>query len=127
MRISVPRSPASPILWFAVLGAPAAWVLQFGISYWVTEAKCSEAGLRWGISIDAWVIVLTALAVSVGLAAGWVALSLFRATSDAELSDDPPAGRTHFFAWIGLAVTPIFLAIIILNFAGTLAHGCGQS
>jgi hypothetical protein len=127
MRISIPRSPASPVLWFAVLGAPAAWALQFGISYWITEAKCSEAGSRWGISVDAWVIVLTVLAVSVGLAAGWVALSLFRATGDAELSDDPPAGRTHFFAWIGLAVTPIFLAIIVLNLAGTLAHGCGQS
>jgi hypothetical protein len=115
------------VLWFAVLGAPAAWAIQFGTSYWVTQADCSVAGGPWGISIDAWVIALTILAVGLGLAAGWVALALFRATRDASLDDDPPEGRSHFFAWVGLAVTPIFLAIIVLNGVGALAHGCGQS
>jgi Na+/H+-dicarboxylate symporter len=127
MRIRVPTSAASPVLWYAVLGAPAAWVTQFGISYWVTEADCSVAGERWGISTDVWVVVLTAIALAVGLTAGWVALSLFRASREADLSDDPPAGRTHFFAWVGLAVTPLFLAIIILNCIGALTQGCTQS
>ena len=63
IRIDQPTSPISPLLWFAVLGAPAAWALQFGISYWLTEAECSPAGAMWGISLDAWIIVLSAIAI----------------------------------------------------------------
>ncbi len=127
MKVGVPRSPVSPLLWFSVLGAPAAWAAQFGISYWVTQAKCSVAGAHWGISIDVWAVVLTVLAVAMALGAGYVAVALFRATEGADLDADPPSGRTRFFAAVGLAVTPIFLAIILLNGIGVLAHGCGQS
>lgn len=127
MRIGVPRSPLSPVLWYAVLGAPAAWAAQFGIAYWVTEAKCSVAGTRWGISVDAWAVVLTVLAAAVALGGGYVAFSLFRATEGADLDEDPPPGRTRFFAYVGLTVTPIFLAVILLNGIGALFHGCTQS
>lgn len=127
MNVEVPRSPVSPVLWFSVLGAPAAWATQFGISYWVTEAKCSVAGTRWGISVDAWTIVLTVIAVGVALGAGFVAIALFRATEGADIDGDPPSGRSRFFAAVGLAVTPIFLAIILLNGIGAVIHGCGQS
>jgi len=127
MNVEVPRSPVSPVLWFSVLGAPAAWATQFGISYWVTEAKCSVAGTRWGISVDAWTIVLTVIAVGIALGAGFVAIALFRATEGADIDGDPPSGRSRFFAAVGLAVTPIFLAIILLNGIGAVIHGCGQS
>jgi hypothetical protein len=127
MRVGVPRSPASPLLWYAVLGAPAAWATQFGISYWVTEAKCSVAGGRWGISVDAWVIVLTALAAAIALGAGYSAGALFRATEGADIDADPPSGRTRFFAAVGLAIAPIFLAIILLNGIGEVIQSCGQS
>ena len=127
MRVGVPRSPVSPLLWYSVLGAPAAWATQFGISYWVTEAKCSVAGTRWGISVDAWVIALTVLAAAIALGAGYVAVALFRATESADIDADPPSGRTRFFAAVGLAIAPIFLAIILLNGIGEVIHSCGQS
>ena len=127
MRVGVPRSPVSPLLWYSVLGAPAAWATQFGISYWVTEAKCSVAGTRWGISVDAWVIALTVLAAAIALGAGYVAVALFRATESADIDADPPSGRTRFFAAVGLAIAPIFLAIILLNGIGEIIHSCGQS
>lgn len=127
MRIGVPQSPRSPILWYAVLGAPAAWAAQFAISYWVTEAKCSIAGERWGISVDTWVIVLTVLAVAIATGGGLVALGLFRATADDDLEGAPPGGRSRFFAAVGLAVTPIFLAIILLNGIGSVVQSCTQS
>ena len=127
MRLSPPRSPTSPLLWYAVLGAPIAWGAQFAISYWVTQARCSVPGGRWGISADAWAIVLTVIAVPLALGAGLVALSLFRATQGAEVYSSPPEGRTRFFAAIGMAVTPIFLAMIVLNGVGTLIQSCGQS
>jgi hypothetical protein len=127
MRVRVPQSPASPLLWYAVLGAPVAWAAQFAISYWVTQAKCSVAGERWGISIDAWAIASTVAAVAVAAGAGLVALGLFRATRDDDLEGRPPGGRTRFFAAIGLAVMPIFLAIILLNGIGAVVQSCGQS
>ncbi len=127
MKVGVPRSPVSPLLWFSVLGAPGAWATQFGISYWVTEAKCSVAGDRWGISVDAWTIVLTVLATAMALGAGYVAVGFFRATQGADLDADPPSGRTRFFAAVGLAIAPIFLAIILLNGIGAVIHSCVQS
>jgi hypothetical protein len=127
MRIRAPQSPASPLLWFSVLGAPVAWAAQFGVSYWVTQAKCSVAGERWGISVDAWAIGLTVVAVATAVAAGLVAIGLFRATADDDLEGAPPGGRSRFFAAIGLAVTPIFLAIIVLNGVGAVVQSCGQS
>jgi hypothetical protein len=127
MRVGVPRSPVSPLLWYSVLGAPAAWAAQFGISYWVTEAKCSVAGTRWGISVDAWVIALTVLAAAIALGAGCAAVGLFRATESADIDADPPSGRTRFFAAVGLAIAPIFLAIILLNGIGEVIQSCGQS
>jgi hypothetical protein len=127
MRIEVPQSPASPRLWYAVLGAPAAWAGQFAVSYWVTEAKCSVAGERWGISVDAWAIALTLAAIAVALGAGLMALSLFRATAEDDLESAPPGGRNRFFGAIGLAVTPIFMAIIVLNGVGAVVQSCAQS
>lgn len=127
MKIGARLPPASPLLWFSVLGAPVAWAAQFGIAYWVTQAKCSVAGGRWGISVDAWTIGLTVIAAATALGAGFVALRLFRATDGVELDSGPPGGRTRFFAAVGLAVMPIFLAIILLNGVGGLIHDCGQS
>jgi FtsH-binding integral membrane protein len=73
------------------------------------------------------VIVLTILAAAAA-AAGWlIALSLFRATSDDDLEGAPPGGRTRFMAAVGLAIAPIFLAIILLNGIGAVVQSCGQS
>jgi hypothetical protein len=127
MKLRVPQSPSSPVLWYAVLGAPIAWGLQFGISYWVTQAKCSVAGDRWGISVDAWVIVLTVLAAALALGGWLVSLGLFQATADDEMDSGPPGGRTRFLAAVGLAIAPIFLAIILLNGIGAVVHSCTQS
>jgi hypothetical protein len=127
MRVRAPQSPASPVLWYAVLGAPVAWAAQFGISYWMTQAKCSVAGERWGISVDAWTIGLTVLSVGMAVGAGLVALGLLRATAQENAEGAPPGGRTRFFALVGLAVTPLFLAIIVLNGIGVAIQGCGQS
>ena len=119
-RIESPSSPVSPLLWFAVLGAPAAWALQFGVGYWVTQAKCSPAGAMWGISLQAWIIVLSVIAIPMAIAAGVVAYGLFRGTEGA--GTEPPGGRNRFLAVIGMAITPLFLAIMALNLVGVLVN-----
>jgi hypothetical protein len=127
MKVRVPHSPASPLLWYAVLGAPAAWGAQFAISYWVTEAKCSVAGERWGVSVEAWVIALTVVATAVALGGWLIALGLFQATESDDLDSAPPGGRTRFLAAVGLAIAPIFIAIILLNGVGAVVQSCSQS
>lgn len=127
MRIRAPRSPVSPLLWYSVLGAPLAWAGQFAFAYWVTQAKCSVPGPRWGISLDAWAVVLTVIAATLAIGAGLVALALFRGTEQSDLDSPPPDGRTRFFGAVGMAVTPLFLAIIVLNGIGAIVHTCGQS
>jgi len=114
------RSPLSPIVWFAVLGAPGAWALQFGVGYWLSEAKCSSAGAMWGIGLDTWIIVLSAIAIPTALAAGAVAYLVFRATEGSD--NAPPGGRNQFLATIGMAVTPIFVGIMALNLVGVLTY-----
>jgi hypothetical protein len=128
VRIRVPTSPASPLLWFGVAGAPAAWVLQFAIGYWIGWAECSATGSQWGISISVWSIAVTAVAAVSAVAAGLTAAAMFMAV-DAEVDDDPPpSGRVRFLAIVGMAITPLFFAMIVMNGVGAavLAH-CHQS
>jgi hypothetical protein len=127
VRPRPPRSATSPLLWFAVLGPPFAWGFQFGIGYWISQAQCSLSGPGWQGSSHTWAIVLTVAAACVALAAGVVAVLLFRATSAVDKDGPPPDGRTHFLAIVGMAITPLFTFIIVMNGVGvnTLApcHG----
>ena len=48
--------------------------------------------------------------------------------SPSSRADAPPAGRTHFLAMIGMAITPLFLAMIAMSSAGAVVfRGCVQS
>jgi hypothetical protein len=123
-------------MWFAVFGAPFAWLAQFSLMYWLTDARCRgtnylngqvSADRGFGIDLDVWVVVISIVALAVATAAGATAFWLFRETGDADKDDAPPPGRIHFLAIVGMAITPLFLAIIALNLAGVLDHGCTQS
>ena len=108
-----------------MLGSPAAWALQFGVSYWLTEAECSRAGAMWGISLDAWIIVLSAIAIPMALAAGL--LSYAAVSLDRRRRHRAAGGRNRFLAAVGMAVTPIFVGIMTLNLVGELVYSyCPQ-
>ena len=118
MKLRAPTSPTSPAMWFAVAGPPVAWGVQFSVGYWMTQAHCSEATAGWSGAGQAWAIVLTVVAATISLAAGVVALALFRATREADHEEGPPTGRTHFLSMVGMAFTPLFTFIIIMNGVG---------
>lgn len=127
-RWTSPDSAVSPLLWFAVLGAPAAWTVQFAVGYWTSEAQCAPGTEQFSIALDTWTIAATAFAGLTAAAAGAAAIALFRRTREVDENDAPPAGRVHFLSVIGLAVTPLFLALIALTAVGVLIHiPCGQS
>jgi heme/copper-type cytochrome/quinol oxidase subunit 2 len=113
-------------MWFAILGAPIAWGLQFAIGYWITQGRCGTTA--WDLSLRTWAIVLTVVAAAVAVGAGLTALALFRRTREADKDDPPPFGRLHFFAIVGMAITPLFVAIIVMNGVGvSVLQGCHQS
>ena len=59
---------------------------------------------------------------------GLAAVAAWRATRDDDDDDAPPAGRTHFLAVIGMTITPLFLAMIVMSSAGAIVfRGCVQS
>jgi nitrate reductase gamma subunit len=121
-----PRRQTRTLLWFGVLGSPAAWVVQFVFGYAVTEAACDAAGTKWGIPVDAWAAIATVVAGVIATLAGVAALATFRATRDR--GSEPPAGRIHFLATVGITLAPLFLCIIVLNGIGTiLLTNCHQS
>jgi hypothetical protein len=121
-----PDSPVSPILWFAVLGAPGAYALQLGLGYWLVEAQCSPNGQEWGIPLATWAAAATAVAAALAVAAGIVSIRLFLRPGDRH--DPPPAGRTAFLASVGMTLSFLFFVLILMTGAGVLTfHVCNQS
>lgn len=121
-----PESPVSPVLWFAVLGAPGAYAAQLGLGYWLTQAACSPPGDQWGISLSAWAIVVTALAALAAVGAGLTSIWLYRRHGDRH--DPPPAGRVAFLAAVGMTVSVLFLVLILMTGVGVVTfRECNQS
>jgi uncharacterized membrane protein len=121
-----PESPVSPVLWFAVLGAPGAYAVQLGLGYWLTQAACSPTGGQWGISLSAWAIVVTGLAALTAAGAGLTSIWLYRRHGDRH--DPPPAGRVAFLAAVGMTVSVLFLVLILMTGVGVVTfRECNQS
>jgi len=119
---------AGLLMWFGVVAAPIAWAAQFIFVYAITEAACHVNGRRWGLPIDAWAIAAMAAAAVVAVSATAVSLRLRRETRSTDDDDAPPAGPVHFFAVVGLATNPLFLAIILMNgFAIVFLPNCVQA
>ena len=116
------------LLWFGVLGAPIAWPLQHWIGFGTTQASCDKYGMQFGIPLNTLVIVVTAVCAGIAVAAFVASFLAFRATSSTGAKGPPPTGRMHFLAIVGLIVSPLLLAIILLSGVGTVVIGaCQQS
>jgi hypothetical protein len=120
------------LTWFGLLGPPFAWTLQFLFGFTVSEAACNEAGTRWGVAVDDLTLAATVVAAAITVLAGLSALAVFRETRQARgeggAEEKPPLGRVHFLATVGVAVTPLFFFIIVMNGVGVLVlTNCHQS
>jgi heme/copper-type cytochrome/quinol oxidase subunit 2 len=128
MKLDPPKSAASPIMWFGVLGAPLAWGVEFGVGYWMTQTGCSVPGREWSLDQNVVGVVLMAACFVVAAAAGATAVAMFRGTRENEEDDAPPAGRVHFLAAVGMTVTVLFLFIIVMTGLGiVILPDCHQS
>lgn len=131
------RAPATPLVWFAVLGGALAWATQFVVNLAFTFAQCNAPPGRWTLPVHDWEIGLSLGAIAVGLAASGVSLRLYLRTRrldhlpEAERRGEgsaPPTGRINFLATVGLAVNFLALAIIVMTAVGApLLPVCRQS
>ena len=129
--------PPTALVWFGVLGGPVAWTVQFLANLTFTFAQCNAPAGRWQLPLHGWEIILSAVAVGVGLTAMGVSLWLFRRTwhidhvAEAERHGEgsaPPTGRINFLAQVGLTVNFLSLAIIVMTGIGApLLEVCQQS
>jgi hypothetical protein len=103
------------LLWFGVLGAPAAWVFHLVAGYGIQEADCSRGSARWGFSSHPLEIAVTAAALAIGLGALLASAWIWRT---AETRGADPRGRVAFMAFAGIISSMLFLGIIAVGGAG---------
>jgi hypothetical protein len=117
------------LLWFGVLGAPAAWVVQHLTGFVLTEGACHDlVGRTAGVELDAPTLAVTFAAAAITVGAGLAAAVTLRATRGADHEGPPPAGLMRFLAVIGVAIAPLFLAMILMSGLGSvLVDGCRQA
>lgn len=128
--------PSNKLVWFGVLGGPAAWAVQFVANLWLSYAEC-ERGRHWNGPVDAWAVGLSVAALLIGLSAVWVCVRLYRHTAQVDglvekvrrgFGGRPPDGRIHFLAVTGLTVNFLSLMIVLMTAIGMpLLVFCQQS
>jgi hypothetical protein len=121
MRLS--RVPLEPLSWFGLLGAPVVWTLMHVLGYGLAEARCDPIG-SGKVTLEAWTVALMSVAAAIAVLAGLSALAVFLRTRDVKgvggSEEPPPKGRLHFLAVVGMAISPLFLAIILMDGLGVL-------
>jgi hypothetical protein len=118
------------LLWFGLLGAPAAWTVQFLVGFWLAEVRCGAGGDS-GLAVDTWTTVATVAAAVLAVMAELAAITMFRETRGARgtggSEEAPPKGRVHFLAIVGVAIAPLFFLIIVMSGVGVVVlQNCHQ-
>lgn len=127
MRVDPLSAPGRFLLWFGLLGGPAAWTGEHIVGYGMTEAACGAGGSAWGIGLTTWEAVLTAATAGLVLAALAAAAVMFMATKGVHHEGPPPLGRMHFVATAALFVATLFLFLTLMAGVGAVAlAGCHQ-
>ena len=126
------------VQWIGVVVAPLAWTAQHVVGYGVGQARCSVAGMRWGISFDTWQLAILGAAGLLVVISEAAAVTVFVATRQTNYGDGPPGdgrwggavpySRLHFFATAAMVANVLFLAVIFLDGLGSVFDSlCVQS
>jgi hypothetical protein len=126
------------VQWIGVVVAPLAWTGQHVVGYGVGQARCSVAGVRWGIGFDTWQLAILAAAGLLVVISEAAAVTVFLATRETNYGDGPPGegrwggavpySRLHFFATAAMVANVLFLAVIFLDGLGSVFDSlCAQS
>jgi hypothetical protein len=114
--------------WFGLLAGAAAWGSAHVLGYGLTEARCSGGSAGWGIGLHGWEGVLNGVAGAVSLCAALAAVSVIVLTRGVSYEDEPPVGRIRFFAIAALLANVLFIVMVVLYAAGSVANDpCRQA
>jgi hypothetical protein len=122
-RAHVPRSARNALLWYAVLGGPAAWTVDELASLIVHQSWCAAATSRQPIPFPApvvWLALIGLVGAGATGVAGWVA---WRAVRD--LGPDTGRGETdldrrRFMAHAGIIMSILFFFAIAMRWVAPL-------
>jgi len=128
----------SVLQWIGVVVAPLAWTGQHVVGYGVGEARCSVAGMSWGIGYDVWQLAIMVCAGLLILVSEAAAVTVFRATRETNYGDGPPGegrwggavpySRLHFFATAAMVANVLFFTVILMSGLGSVFSTlCAQS
>jgi hypothetical protein len=126
------------VQWIGVVVAPLAWTGQHVVGYGVGQARCSVAGMNWGVGFDTWQLAILAAAGLLVVISEAAAVTVFLATRETNYGDGPPGdgrwggavpySRLHFFATAAMVANVLFLAVIFLDGLGSVFSSlCAQS
>ncbi|MFL5915167.1 MAG: hypothetical protein ACJ752_05965 [Gaiellaceae bacterium] len=126
------------VQWIGVVVAPLVWTAQHVVGYGIGQARCSVAGMRWGIGFDTWQLAILAAAGLLVVISEAAAVTVFVATRETNYGDGPPGdgrwggavpySRLHFFATAAMVANVLFLAVIFLDGLGSVFDSlCVQS
>ena len=123
------RASAEAVQWFGVLGSPFAWTAQHVVGFALSEIGCRETGMSgWVDHVDGWVLAVTLAAAAVVVASGAAAVATYRRTRPVDEQGAPPRARMYFLSLIGIAVCPLFLAMVLMSGVGFVQlTGCTES
>jgi hypothetical protein len=120
--ISRRESVGSLKLWFAVLGAPLAWLTHMVVGYSLEEwfacsPSTSEAGKIVGLDVRTFVLIFTGAMALVAVAAGVAAVTCLRKIKAQESEESL---RPRWMAIAGIMNSVLYLLIILGGVAPAL-------
>lgn len=126
MRVDPTGFAGRLLSWYGLLGAPFAWTLFHVAGVGIATGACSPWGISTGAQAQPATLALTFGCVAVAIGGLVAALVVYVSTRGVEEEGAPPLGRIHFLAVLGVAIAPLFIAIILMAGLGGSALGCVQ-
>jgi hypothetical protein len=128
MTIAGRNVPIAVFQWLGVLAAPTAWAALHIFGVLLALAECAPAGRVWNLPLHGLTIAATAVAAVTAVIGLLAAIATVRLTGPQDDPAPPPPGRIHFLGVVGIAISPLFLAIILMAGVGvSVQEVCRQS
>lgn len=108
--------------WLGLLLGAAVWGAAHVIGYGTVEASCNSGAPVFGIDLHLWEGLINGVSALVSLGAALSATAVIVATQNVSYEDDPPIGRVRFFAIAALIANVLFIVMVVLYAAGTIAN-----